>query len=67
MLETQYRMHPAICAFPSNRFYEDRLQSAPHPSKRVPPQGAPLASPQCVIFPSNRLYECPDGIHPLRP
>ncbi|XP_025110061.1 LOW QUALITY PROTEIN: helicase with zinc finger domain 2-like [Pomacea canaliculata] len=28
-LSTQYRMHPEICAFPSNEFYEGKLQSSP--------------------------------------
>ncbi|XP_062507770.1 uncharacterized protein LOC134184168 isoform X2 [Corticium candelabrum] len=27
MLNTQYRMHPAICSFPSKRFYNNRLKS----------------------------------------
>ena len=28
-LETQYRMHPSIAAFPSRRFYDSRLVNAP--------------------------------------
>jgi hypothetical protein len=27
MLDTQYRMHPAICRFPSKRFYNNKLKS----------------------------------------
>ena len=29
MLNTQYRMHPSICAFPSSTFYDGQLLSAP--------------------------------------
>ena len=29
MLDTQYRMHPDICRFPSRHFYEDRLATDP--------------------------------------
>lgn len=29
MLDTQYRMHPDLCAFSSNAFYEGKLQTAP--------------------------------------
>lgn len=28
MLDTQYRMHPCLCAFPSNEFYNGKLRSA---------------------------------------
>lgn len=28
MLDTQYRMHPAICAFPSTEFYDGKLKTA---------------------------------------
>ncbi|XP_009560951.2 helicase with zinc finger domain 2 isoform X2 [Cuculus canorus] len=30
MLDTQYRMHKAICEFPSQEFYEMRLKTCPH-------------------------------------
>ena len=34
MLQTQYRMHPRLAAFPSHRFYEGRLQNADSVLKR---------------------------------
>eukprot|EP00850_Spirogloea_muscicola_P000714 SM000002S05794 [mRNA] locus=s2:2220492:2226275:- [translate_table: standard] len=34
LLNTQYRMHPAIAAFPSKAFYDSKLQSQPRPSDR---------------------------------
>lgn len=40
MLDTQYRMHPAICAFPSTEFYEGKLMTADHCSDiTIPPSG----------------------------
>jgi len=39
MLETQYRMHPAISAFPSERFYDGRLIDAVTAADRPAPDG----------------------------
>ncbi|KAK9812656.1 hypothetical protein WJX72_001408 [[Myrmecia] bisecta] len=39
LLDTQYRMHPAIAAFPSAAFYAGRLVSFPAPADRPPPSG----------------------------
>jgi len=39
LLDTQYRMHPAVAAWPSHTFYEDRLVSQPSPSDRPAPKG----------------------------
>jgi hypothetical protein len=36
MLDTQYRMHPGICEFPSEAFYNGQLLSGVAPTKRVP-------------------------------
>ena len=35
MLGTQYRMHPAITAFPSREFYAGRLHDAPGMAERM--------------------------------
>ncbi|XP_066277875.1 uncharacterized protein [Branchiostoma lanceolatum] len=39
LLDTQYRMHPAISTFPSERFYEGRIKNGVEASDRMPPSG----------------------------
>ncbi|KAK7100382.1 hypothetical protein V1264_023346 [Littorina saxatilis] len=34
-LDTQYRMHPQICAFPSQEFYENQLKTGPSFRRKV--------------------------------
>ncbi len=46
LLDTQYRMHPAIAAFPSAAFYGGKLLSAPKPRDRPPPPGFPWPNPK---------------------
>jgi len=41
MLDTQYRMHRSLGAFPSNRFYHGKLQSGTPDEKRLQPRGVP--------------------------
>ena len=41
LLDTQYRMHPSLAAFPSAQFYASRLRSAPSPGERMAPRGFP--------------------------
>jgi superfamily I DNA and/or RNA helicase len=38
MLDTQYRMHPDLCAFSSNTFYEGKLQTATNLDRLAIPQ-----------------------------
>jgi len=44
LLDTQYRMHPALAAFPSLRFYRGRVRSAPTEEQRPAPPGFPWPS-----------------------
>jgi senataxin len=44
-LNTQYRMHPEICLWPSRYFYCGRLQSAPNMAQQ---RGCPLV-PYCIL------------------
>ena len=37
LLDTQYRMHPALIEFPSKTFYDDRLKTGVEPEARRPP------------------------------
>jgi hypothetical protein len=47
LLDTQYRMHPGICEFPSKRFYAGKLKSQPKPSDR--PHAPGVAWPSTVV------------------
>ena len=49
LLDTQYRMHPAIAAFPSAQFYANRLISAVALEDRPRPAGLAWPSPQSPI------------------
>ena len=55
LLDTQYRMHPALAAFPSARFYGRALKNGVSASARLPPAGLawphpsiPIAFAQCA-------------------
>lgn len=39
LLDTQYRMHPAIAGFPSEMFYEGKLRSGIKAASRPAPKG----------------------------
>ena len=49
LLDTQYRMHPALAAFSSATFYDGRLRSAVPPEARPPPAGLDWPNPDCPI------------------
>ena len=46
LLDTQYRMHPAIAEFPSRLFYKGRIQTGLSPEERPLPPGAPQPASQ---------------------
>ncbi|PRW21033.1 regulator of nonsense transcripts 1 (RENT1) [Chlorella sorokiniana] len=50
LLDVQYRMHPAIAAFPSQHFYKGRVKSGVQPEDRPPVQGVPWPSPECPVL-----------------
>jgi senataxin len=54
MLSVQYRMHPAICDWPSSRYYKGQLRSSPGLADRPSPLAdAPIAAlykTPCIFF-----------------
>jgi regulator of nonsense transcripts 1 len=50
-LDTQYRMHPSICLFPSTMFYEGRLKNGVGINERKPPSFSwpNIECPVCFI------------------
>ncbi|KAF5843656.1 AAA domain-containing protein [Dunaliella salina] len=49
LLDTQYRMHPLICAFPSKVFYQGLLKSHPTPQDRPMLPGFPWPNPKVPV------------------
>lgn len=45
MLQVQYRMHPALAAFPSKQFYDGQLLSGVSAADRPPVPGLPWPNP----------------------
>lgn len=64
MLDTQYRMHPAICDFPSGAFYNGLLKSGVCHANRIPTRywewPSPLA-PVCFIDAKDGWDSSSDG------
>ena len=54
LLRIQYRMHPAISAFPNERFYDGRLEDGVEASERATPAG--------LLWPD---WECPIAFLPI--
>ena len=50
LLDTQYRMHPAISQFPSDHFYEGRVVSGVAPPDRPPPAGVAWPRPDFPVL-----------------
>ena len=57
MLKVQYRMHPAIAAFPSKAFYKGELLSGTPPSARRAPMGFDWPVPAVPLA----FVDVPDG------
>ena len=57
LLNTQYRMHPTLAAFPSMAFYEGRVGSGVCARERVPPPGFPWPQPHTGLA----FVGCPEG------
>jgi regulator of nonsense transcripts 1 len=49
LLDVQYRMHPALCEFPSAQFYGGLLRSWPTPQDRPLPGGIAWPSPKVCV------------------
>merc|ERR1712050_605166 len=62
LLDTQYRMHPALASFPSQQYYGGQLRSGIRGSKRPPVRGIVWPVPTVPIaFLPVKGQECPEG------
>lgn len=50
LLDVQYRMHPALCQFPSAQFYGGLLRSWPQPQERPLPGGVAWPNPEVCDY-----------------
>ena len=64
MLDTQYRMHPAISMFPSDLFYGGKLNDGVTPPERRPLQGFPWPREEFPVafIPVTDSFETDDGV-----
>ena len=64
MLDTQYRMHPAISMFPSDLFYGGKLNDGVSPPERRPLQGFPWPREEFPVafVPVGDSVEIDDGV-----
>jgi hypothetical protein len=59
MLDTQYRMHSSICAFPSAEFYQNKLQTGISDNSRpLPPSDFPWSTPPSKDHARMIFVEC---------
>jgi len=58
MLDTQYRMHPAIAMFPSDLFYGGKLNNGVSPPERRPLPGFPWPREEFPVA----FLPCPEGV-----
>ena len=67
MLDTQYRMHPAIAMFPSDLFYGGKLRNGVSPPERRPLAGFPWPREEFPVafVPVNQGIEMDDGVSKL--
>jgi len=67
MLDTQYRMHPAIAMFPSDLFYGGKLLNGVSPPERRPLAGFPWPREEFPVafVPVNQGVETDDGASKL--
>jgi len=63
LLDTQYRMHPALAAFPSKAFYSGMLRSGVEPAARKAPRGFhwPVEGAPLAFVPCSHGWERKDG------
>ncbi|CUS22551.1 LAQU0S06e00628g1_1 [Lachancea quebecensis] len=63
MLDTQYRMHPAISEFPIEKFYEGKLKDGvTSEDKKWPGIAYPLFFYQCNQGPENKVFNSKRGM-----
>ncbi|KAL3688211.1 hypothetical protein R1sor_014520 [Riccia sorocarpa] len=63
LLDTQYRMHPVLAAWPSTTFYNNQLKSNVKPSERLIPKGLQWPNEEKPLI----FIDCADGLEETTP